>query len=316
MSIQCIFQSIHVYYYTFLLFYCIIYKILAFFCVAGGGHGGIKMKRAFPIILNSFFFIAGTCSIAMNAALPCALCLFAISILFLWTYKTQQEPDTAAAIDDSGPDVEGSPSDDIRQTDLALRVQELTMSNQLLNEEIEKLRMDQKTCLHPIYSCPLTSALPVNLDHFFTAYIKNRFEEIQNSRPRPKYHCSVPEAETYLSTAALSVICDNVIDNMLKYSPAAEDAREDIYITITDIENDSLIIFKNKGEGISEHEASLIFGLNYQGSNKKGGTGLGLAQVDALVSDYGGRAWAKSSRSTGFTLYIQLPPRADTSSCK
>lgn len=292
-----------------------IIKITSLMGIAGQ-EGSLRMKKAFPIMLNSIFFIAGICSIALDAPLPCALCLFAISILFLWTYKTQQEPDTAAAIDDSGPDVEGSPSDDIQQTDLALRVQELTMSNQLLNEEIEKLRMDQKTCLHPIYSCPLTSALPVNLDHFFTAYIKNRFEEIQNSRPCPKYHCSIPEAETYLSTAALSVICDNVIDNMLKFSPAAEDTREDIYITITDIGNDSLIIFKNKGEGISEHEASLIFGLNYQGSNKKGGTGLGLAQVDALVSDYGGRAWAKSSRSTGFTLYIQLPPRADPSSCK
>ena len=268
------------------------------------------MKRTFPIILNSVFFIAGMCSIALNALLPCALCLFAISILFLWTYKARQEPDTTAAVNSGEPDITDLPSDDTRQNGLSLRIQELTVSNQLLNEEIEKLRMEQKTCLHPIYSCPLTSALPINLNQFFTAYIKNRFEDIQNSRIHPAYHCSAPDAETYLSAAALSVICDNVIDNMIKFGSSPEDAYETIYITITDVENDCLIIFKNKGEGIPEHEIALIFDLNYQGSNKKSGTGLGLAQVNALVSDYGGRTWAKSSRNTGFTLYIQLPPKA------
>lgn len=268
------------------------------------------MKRIFPIILNSVFFIAGMCAVAFDALLPCALCLFAISVLFLWTYKASQKPDAAEAADDDESGMTDTPPDDHEQTDLSLRVQELTLSNQLLNEEIEKLRMEQKTCLYPIYACPLTSALPVNLDQFFTTYIKNRFETVQNSKVSPKYHCSVPDAETYLSAAALGIICDNVIDNMLKFSSVSRDVHENIYITITDVENDSLIIFKNQGEGVSEHETALIFGLNYQGTNKKSGTGLGLAQVEALVSDYGGRVWAKSSRSTGFTLYIQLPPKA------
>lgn len=266
------------------------------------------MKKTFPVILNSVFFIAGMCSIALDAPLPCALCLFAISVLFLWTHKTRQEPAAAASAGSSESDIADSPSSETRQTDLSLRVQELTMSNKLLNEELENLRKEQKSCLHPIYSCPLTSALPINLDQFFTAYIKNRFEDVQNGRTHPKYHCSAPDAETYLSAAALSIICDNIFDNMLKFG-SSEDTYEDIYITITDVENDSLIIFKNKGEGVSEHEAPLVFDLNYQGSNKKSGAGLGLAQVNALVSDYGGRAWAKSSRNSGFTLYIQLPPK-------
>lgn len=267
------------------------------------------MKKTFPIILNSFFFIAGICSIALEALLPCALCLFAISVLFLWTYRARQEPDTAVPVHDSEPDVTDTVSGD-EQAGLSMRVQELTASNQHLNEEIEQLRLKQKICLHPIYSCPLTSALPINLDHFFTAYIKNRFEGIQGGRIRPNYHCSMPDAETYLSTAALNIICENVIDNMLKFGSGSGETYEDIYITITDVEDSSLIIFKNRGEGISEHETSQIFNLNYQGSNKKNGAGLGLAQVAALVSDYGGRIWAKSSRSTGFTLYIQLPPKA------
>lgn len=268
------------------------------------------MKRIFPLILNSVCFIAGMCFIALDAPLPCALCLFAISILFIWTNRAQQKANAVPAIENNEPDDKDIPSKDTQQDDLALRIQELTASNRLLSEEVETLRMKQKACLHPIYTCPLTSALPINLNHFFATYIKTRFETVQNSRIHPKYHCSAPDAETYLSAVALNIICDNVIDNMVKFSSSPEDTYEDIYITITNVENDSLIIFKSKGEGISEHETTLIFDLNYQGSNKKNGTGLGLAQVNALVSDYGGRTWAKSSRSTGFTLYIQLPPKA------
>lgn len=273
------------------------------------------MKRFFPLVLNSVFFMAGMFSIALDAPLPCALCLFAISILYIWTYRTQKDTDTIPADPmPAGNDIETGPPAtspaDRQQDDLELRVRELTMANNLLNEEIAKLRTEQKACLHPVYSCPLTSALPVNLDQFFTTYLKNRFHAAQDSKAHPQYHCSTPDAETYLSAAALSIICDNVIDNMLKFSPASGNIYEAVYITITDMEDDSLIIFKNKGEGISGHETALIFDLNYQGSNKKSGNGLGLAQVNAIVSDYGGRVWAKSSRDTGFTLYLQLPPKA------
>ena len=263
------------------------------------------MNRTFPLILNSILFLAGICSIAFDQPVLSALCLLSISLLFIWKPRTQQLPDDLPA-DDDGMD---NKETDFQQLELSLRIQELTESNCLLSEELDRLRREQETCLHPLYSCPLTSALPINLDEFFTDYIKNRFDADRSSRVHPKFHCSVPEAETYLSAAALKIICDNVVDNMLKFSPAAKDLYETIYIRITDLDGDSLIIFKNEGEGISDHETSLIFGLNYQGSNKKYGTGLGLAQVHALVSDYGGRVWAKSSRSTGFTLHIQLPSK-------
>jgi len=264
------------------------------------------MNKTFPLILNSIFFIVGMYSIAFNQPLLCAICLLAISLLFIWKPKTQPTPDTTPLTDDDGT---ADKETDLQQLELSLRIQELTESNRLLNEEIDRLRKEQKTCLRPLYSCPLTSALPINLNEFFTDYLKNRFDTARNSRVHPKYHCSTPEAVTFLSAIALHIICDNVIDNMLKFSPASKDLYETIYIRITDLDGDSLIIFKNEGEGISDHETSLIFGLNYQGSNKKSGTGLGLAQVEALVSDYGGRTWAKSSRDTGFTLYIQLPSK-------
>lgn len=264
------------------------------------------MKKNFPLILNSILFIAGTFFIASDQPLLCAVCLLFISLLCIWkpninvAKTTEDAPET-----EEGTDIQEM---DLQQFELSLRVQELTEANQLLTEEIDRLRKEPELCVHPLYSCPLTSALPINLDKFFTDYIKNRFNTTK-ATIHPSFHCAAPKAETYLSAAALKIICDNVIDNMLKFAPSAANLCETIYIRITDIDSGSLIIFKNEGEGIPDHETALIFGLNYQGSNKKGGTGLGLAQVAALVSDYGGRTWAKSSKNTGFTLYVQLPSK-------
>lgn len=260
------------------------------------------MNKIFPLILNSLFFISGILCIVFDHAFLCALCLLAISILFLWANWPRAVAVPSAPAEDAGP---GSDADDSLQMELSLRIQELTTSNQLLNEEIEHLRSARQPCPHPLYTCPLTSSLPINLDNFFTAYIKSHFDPALKNKIRPEYHCSIPDAETFLSAGALTLICDNVLDNMLKFSPGSET----IYIRITDLDHDSLLIFKNEGEGVTESETNLVFDLNYQGSNKKTGSGLGLAQVKALVEDYGGHAWAKSSKNAGFTLYIRLPAK-------
>lgn len=267
------------------------------------------MNKIFALLLNSIFFIVGICSVVFGQPFLCAVCLFALSLLFLWTPGTR----VTERIDNGTEAREDAVvrEEENRQSELSRRVQELTESNRLMSKEIDSLKQAQEACRHPLYSCPLTSAFPINLGEFFTDFIRNRFEG-SGSGVHPEFHCAVPEAETYLSEAALRIICDNVIDNMLKFSSAAAGVQETIYIRITDLDGDSLIIFKNEGEGISGREASMIFDLNYQGSNRKCGNGLGLAQVKALVSDYGGRTWAKSSRNTGFTLYIQLPPKPNS----
>lgn len=262
------------------------------------------MNKFIPLLLNSIFFIAGICAAAFGQPVLCAVCLLALSLLFLWKPRAKIPEEVCGEEEaDDGADIREA---ERRRNELSRQVEELAESNRLLNEEIDRLRQDQETCLHPLYSCPLTSAFPINLKEFFTDYIKNHFDT-SGSGVHPEFHCAVPEAETYLSAAALGIICDNVIDNMLKFSLAAVDPQGTIYIRITDLDGDSLIIFKNEGEGIPDHEVSQIFDLNYQGSNRRCGNGLGLAQVNALVADYGGRVWAKSSRNTGFTLYIQLP---------
>ena len=78
-------------------------------------------------------------------------------------------------------------------------------------------------------------------------------------------------------------------------------------ITISNIGSDIFIVLKDTGEGLTESETRHIFELNYQGSNRISGNGLGLAQAKAIVDYYGGTIYAKSNVNQGMAIYIQLP---------
>lgn len=259
------------------------------------------MRKTFPLTLNSILFISGIGFLFFQHPILCAVCFLLASLLFIWTFKAEQTPELPIPVE--------KPSEDTGtlNAELSRRIKELETVNQLLSNENQQLTDElgqyRNRPSGRLYTCPLTSALPICLDTFFTDYLNSHADLTEKGKLHPDYSCSVPDAVTYLSSTALTLICGNVFDNILKYSPNTES----VYIRITAIENDSLIIFKNEGNGPEESELDKLFDLNYQGINKKTGSGLGLAQVKALIDDYGGHVWAKSTNSTGFALYIQLP---------
>ena len=95
----------------------------------------------------------------------------------------------------------------------------------------------------------------------------------------------------------------NIIDNSIKYMKRAGS----LVITISTIGDDIFIVLKDTGEGLPEEETKHIFELNFQGSNRISGNGLGLAQAKAIVESYGGTIYAKSTEGNGMGIYIQLP---------
>ena len=101
----------------------------------------------------------------------------------------------------------------------------------------------------------------------------------------------------------LLILFRNIIDNSIKYMRKAGS----LVITISTIGEDIFIVCKDTGEGLPEDETKHIFELNYQGSNRVSGNGLGLAQAKAIVDYYGGTIYAKSSTGSGMGIYIQLP---------
>lgn len=101
----------------------------------------------------------------------------------------------------------------------------------------------------------------------------------------------------------LRIMLRNIIDNSLKYMNKAGV----LVVTISDVDDYVFIVCKDDGMGLSEEETEHVFELNFQGSNRISGNGLGLAQAKAIVDYYNGDIYAKSSQGGGMAIYIKLP---------
>lgn len=105
------------------------------------------------------------------------------------------------------------------------------------------------------------------------------------------------------SRTRILIMFRNIIDNSIKYMKRAGT----LVITVSAIDDDIFIVLKDTGNGLPEEETKHIFELNYQGSNRISGNGLGLTQAKAIVEYYGGTIYAKSNTGNGMGIYIQLP---------
>ena len=101
----------------------------------------------------------------------------------------------------------------------------------------------------------------------------------------------------------LRILFRNIVDNSIKYM----NRHGSLIITVSSIGDDIFVVCKDTGEGLSSEETEHIFELNYQGSNRISGNGLGLFQAKAIVSFYGGTIYAKSRPGSGMGIYIQIP---------
>lgn len=99
----------------------------------------------------------------------------------------------------------------------------------------------------------------------------------------------------------IRLILHHIIDNAVKFVQR----RGSLVITLSQLGNNIFWAFKDDGRGLPQEEVDHIFDLNFQGSNRIGGNGMGLAQVKAVVSHYGGTVYARSTDGMG--IYIQLP---------
>lgn len=102
---------------------------------------------------------------------------------------------------------------------------------------------------------------------------------------------------------SIRILFRNIIDNSIKYMGQPGH----MIITISLLGDDIFLILKDTGNGLSEDETLHVFELNFQGSNRVSGNGLGLTQTKMIVEAFGGTIYAKSSPGNGMAIYIQLP---------
>lgn len=146
---------------------------------------------------------------------------------------------------------------------------------------------------------------PANLDIIASA--RRVIEEMTPYSQRAGINVALSSSSNKLMVRAdagfIRILFRNIIDNSIKYMHR----RGSLVITISNIGDDLFIVLKDNGEGLSSNETTRIFELNYQGSNRVSGNGLGLTQAKAIVEYYGGTIYAKSERGKGMGVYIQLP---------
>ncbi|MEE9543493.1 MAG: ATP-binding protein [Thermodesulfobacteriota bacterium] len=105
----------------------------------------------------------------------------------------------------------------------------------------------------------------------------------------------------------------NLMDNAIKYTPAKEDGRIDISLTIED--NFARLVVRDTGIGISSDEIGHIFDRFYRvdkaRTREAGGTGLGLNICKVIVDSMDGTITAASEPDLGSEFIVLLPALGD-----
>ena len=102
----------------------------------------------------------------------------------------------------------------------------------------------------------------------------------------------------------LAQVFDNLFANAIKYAPAAS-----IVISLSQVDQDAVISFMDRGPGIPTESLALIFERFYRVRSEKTatGTGLGLYICRQIIQAHRGKIWAESTPGMGTTFFIQLP---------
>ncbi|KYK32144.1 MAG: hypothetical protein AYK19_16000 [Theionarchaea archaeon DG-70-1] len=97
----------------------------------------------------------------------------------------------------------------------------------------------------------------------------------------------------------------NLLENALKFT-------EEGGVNVGAYYRNGEVVFwvKDTGCGIAEEDQKIIFDKFRQarkGTEKSGGTGLGLSVARELVELHGGRIWVKSEPGKGSTFSFSIP---------
>lgn len=257
------------------------------------------------------------------------ICQAIAVFLFLLAFRTERIPA------DSGSEPLSITGEEQKHLadEQALRIRELRESNTEQSLTIERLQREltdaQKAlsiqttaCTHLeeqlAQSAPLDTPtgyadfLPPAKDTDETTIdilqiVQDTIRELEESALQANIRIQIASSSNSLYIKAapsrIRILFRNIIDNSIKYMQRTGI----LLITISNIGSDIFIVLKDNGMGLDTSETNHIFELNFQGSNRISGNGLGLTQAKAIVDYYGGTIYAKSTPNQGMGIYIQLP---------
>ena len=190
------------------------------------------------------------------------------------------------------------------------RLEKLAQENGALTRLLEeaRLRENSASMRNAVERILPPDEKPVELDLVaVTADVAAKMEDAcRKSGIRLRLSCPEERLLYRADERYIRLILHNIIDNTLKYVRRGGS----LVITLSHLGNSIFFAFKDDGIGLPQRETDHIFDLNFQGSNRAGGSGLGLAQVKAVVCHCGGTVYARGTDGMG--IYIQLPVSRQT----
>lgn len=263
-------------------------------------QSNLSLKYMVIVILNTFTFIVGLFAFLNTYYSLAAFCLLFISLLNIYQLMLAKSDDETISISE----------EEDKKFEYLTKIKELTEANQERCSEIEKLKLElqriqtkKSQITSDLYDFPLSSTTTIDLNTIFAESAERFKKMLSEKNITCTYNSTYDGRPVFLSLSAINTILKNLFDNVMKFTPRGGN----VILNLANSNHGILLIIKNTSPAISPKELEHIFSLNYQGSNKQAGTGLGLAQVHAIVRDYGGSIYAKSNQDTGFTIYMELP---------
>jgi len=142
-------------------------------------------------------------------------------------------------------------------------------------------------------------------------------ETLQQQTSERDIEWSVDSVPTVVGDhALLRQVWANLLGNAVKYTRDKAPARIEVGARSGDEEREDVFWVRDNGVGFDMQYAHKLYGVfqRLHSATEFEGTGIGLANVQRIVSKLGGRVWAEGEVDHGATFWFSLPRRKDTAS--
>lgn len=145
----------------------------------------------------------------------------------------------------------------------------------------------------------------VNLDELFKETLADFQVDTKKRIIKWKIY---PLPSVRVDRALLRIVLTNLISNAVKFTSTCAEAKIEIGCAPGN-GTETVIFIHDNGAGFNQEYAGKLFKAfqRLHGLDEFAGTGIGLANVQRIISRHGGRVWAQGIMDEGATFYFSIP---------